>query len=126
MKLLCQVITGVDIEVGLGVLDLVDVEGPLGGSQAAAVVTDDIGNRVSRPDLLASLGIHPQGHLNVGKALLVWVVLGVLGQLLCDTQVRQSDTAGLQVCRKALQLLVDLGYPFVGSQVTACEKKVGI
>lgn len=52
--------------------------------KTASHLTDDVGNDVTRLDVVVA-GDHPQGHLDVGKILLVRVVLRKLGQRLRHT-----------------------------------------
>ena len=43
-------------------------------------LANDIGDGVSSFDAPPLLGVDPQGNVDMRKTLLIWVVLGVLGQ----------------------------------------------
>lgn len=52
-------------------------------------LADDVGDRIAGFDPTTPLGVDPQSHVNMGEALLVWIVLRVFSQRLGKSERRR-------------------------------------
>ena len=65
---------------------------PLTHTHTHTHLTNDVRDCVSSFDTATALRVDPQGHVDVGEALLVWVVLRIFGQSLGQPQSHREQT----------------------------------